>query len=347
MEMIDDENIDGLEKKYREFVDNLYRELLLRPADKIGLDYFTSLLMNKTATTEDVRKLILDSEEVKNIQSFSHYSFQYWNDLDEVEHYMNKLCTGDPKVNWMMDTKKRFKQYLPFGKVLVVGCGNGWVERELSDLEIGLHFDAFDISEEYIQIAKKEKEDRPINYFVADINNMENIENKKYDAVINYAILHHAVEIEYAIKKIANVLKPNGLMFNLEYVGPARNQYTDEHVSIMKEVMSRIPERLQSKYPLRPPIENFRVEPTEAIHSDLVRSTFEKYFDIVYQRDLNGGIAYQILWNNVKGFMDKFDTEAYSALKMLLETDNDLTQSKRVPVLFWYSVGRPKLETND
>ena len=55
--MIDDENIDGLEKKYREFVDNLYRELLLRPADKIGLDYFTSLLMNKTATIEDVKKL--------------------------------------------------------------------------------------------------------------------------------------------------------------------------------------------------------------------------------------------------------------------------------------------------
>lgn len=323
-------------------IDGLYRELLLRPADKQGLQYFGSLFENKNMTKEDIKKMILESEEVINIQKFSHYSAEYWNNLDEVNKYLNKLATGNEKTDWIEDMKTRFKQYLPFKKVLMVGCGNGWVERLLFDHGIGLDFDAFDASEEYITTAKQEKGKRPINYFVADVNNMKNIENNKYNAVFNYAILHHTQEIDYATKKLSQVLKPGGLMFNWEYVGPSRNQYTDEHLKIMKKVMSRLPEKLQSKHPLRPSIENFRVDPTEAIHSDLVRPTFYRYFDVLYERDLNGGIAYQILWNNISGFKDKSDKEAATALKMLLDEDLKLSLDKKVPILFWYGVGKPK-----
>ncbi|MGI0010069.1 MAG: class I SAM-dependent methyltransferase, partial [Nitrosopumilaceae archaeon] len=259
-----------------------------------------------------------------------------------VQRYLNKLSTGDENTDWMTDMKTRFKQYLPFERVLIVGCGTGWVERQLFDLGIGLHFDAFDASEKYIETAKLEKGNRPIRYFVSDVNKMENIENAKYDAVFNYAILHHTTEIDYAMKKLSQVLKPNGLMFNWEYVGPARNQYTDEHLQIMEEVMSRLPKRLQSKHRLRPPLEDFRIEPTEAVHSDLVRPMFEKYFEIVYERDLNGGIAYQILWDNISGFKDKSDKEAAAALKMLLDEEHKLSLDKKVPILFWYGVGKLK-----
>lgn len=329
-------------KKYTEFLDSTYKELLLRPVDTEGLSTYLSMLTSKKLTMDQVRNMISESYEAKNIQSFSHYSDKYWNDLDKVNSYLNKLSTGDEKINWMEDMMSRFKQYLPFKKVLIVGCGNGWLERRLYDLGIGLEFDAFDVSEQYLETAKKERGNRPINYFVSDVNNMENIENSKYDAVFNFAILHHATEIEYATKKLAQVLKSNGLMFNWEYVGPSRNQYTDEHLKIMEEVMSRLPKRLQSKHRLRPAIENFRVEPTEAIHSDLVRPMFRKYFDCTYERDLNGGIAYQILWNNIDGFKNKSDNESNNALKLLLDEDLKLSKNKKVPVLFWYGVGKPK-----
>jgi len=331
-----------LYKIYTEFLDKTYKELLQRPPDEVGKNYFLSLLKSGSITLDGVRKAILESEEGKNIQSFTHYKDEYWNDLNETKRYLYKLSTGDEKTHWMTDFKKRFRQYLPFKEVLIVGCGNGWLERQLYDLGIGLHFDAFDISEDYLKTAKKEKEKRPINYFVCDTNDMESIENGKYDAVFNYSILHHTEKIEYAIKKLAQVLKPNGIMFNWEYVGPARNQYSDEHLKIMQEVMSSLPKRLQSKYPLKPSLENFRVEPTEAIHSDLVRPMFEKYFDILYERDLNGGIAYQILWNSISGFKDKSDTEAVTALKMLLDKDLELSRNRKVPILFWYGVGKPK-----
>ena len=63
----------------------------------------------------------------------------------------------------------------------------------MSDENSGKIFDAFDISEEYIQEGKDKKGKRTINYFVADINKLDNLKTENYDAVINYAIIHHVL----------------------------------------------------------------------------------------------------------------------------------------------------------
>ena len=172
---------------------------------------------------------------------------------------------------------------------------------------------------------------------------MSKIEDNKYDAVFNFAVLHHAMNIEYALKKLASCLKNNGLMFNEEYVGPARNQYSDDHVNIMLEIMSDLPKKFRTKAKfLRPPLANFRVEPSEAIHSDLILPLIPKYFDIIYQRNLNGGVAYQILHNNIDEFNDTSNSESVKWLEYLLQRDLQFTENGKVPVLFWYGVCTPK-----
>ena len=326
---------------YVKVVTELYREVLKRDPDKTGLFYFVSQLDAKSIVLKDVKKSLLDSDEGKAINNFSHYTDSYWNSLSKVSEYKNKLSTDNEDTTWTRDISKRFSKYIPFENVLIVGCGNGWLERELYDLGVGKNFDSFDISKEYIQEAEKNKGDRPIQYFIDDINDLQNIPSKKYDAVFNYAILHHATEIDAALKKISECLKPEGLMFNEEYVGPAKNQYTDEHLELMIQINSDLPEQFRSKNHLRPPLDNFRIEPTEAIHSDLVRPIFEKYFDIVYERNLNGGIAYQILWNNIEEF-DKDEDESKKWLEYLLESDRKFSSEGKVPNLFWYGVGKPK-----
>ena len=107
--------------------------------------------------------------------------------------------------------------------------------------------------------------------------------------------------------------------------------------------MADLPEKFRSKHILRPPLANFRVEPSEAIHSDLVIPMFKKYFDIVYEKNMNGGIAYQILWNNIEKFQNNDNTEAKKWLDYLLIKDYEMTEKCEVPVLFWYGVGKPKL----
>ena len=304
-----------------ERVSALYEDILQRKPDKTGLYYFVSRITKKQITIDDVEKILSESEEAKSLKEYTHYSDKYWNDLEIVVKYKNKLATGNENVSWVGDILTRFKEYLPFNDVLIVGCGNGWLERQLYDLGIGKHFDAFDMSEKYINEAKELKQSRAIDYFLDDINSMSKIEDEKYDAVFNFAVLHHAAEVDNALKKLAKCLKTNGLMFNEEYVGPARNQYSDQHLKYMLEVMSDLPEKYRSPNRLRPPLANFRVEPTEAIHSDLVKPSFEKYFDAVYERNMNGGIAYQILHNNIENFQDPKDDEAIKYLDYLLEQD--------------------------
>ena len=338
MNSIKKPNRANLEKSIKE----LYKKILLRDPDRLGLDYYVSQMKIGKLTQSDIEKQLSDSEEGISIRNFSHYSDKYWNDLDPVLKYKNKLATDNENTTWIEDILTRFKEYLPFENVLIVGCGNGWVERELFDLKIGLKFDAFDISDKYLQESNKKKGNRNITYFKDDINNLQHLEDKKYDAIFNYAILHHAAEIDYALKKLSECLTSDGLMFNEEYVGPARNQYSDEQLQLMLEVNSDLPEIFRTKHPLRPPLANFRVEPTEAIHSDLVLPTFKKYFDIVYEKNMNGGIAYQILWNNIENFTDYTDPESTKWLNYLLERDLYYSKEKRVPILFWYGVGTSK-----
>ena len=328
-----------------ERVTALYEDILQRKPDKTGLYYFVSRINKKLLTIDDVKKILSESEEAKSLKEYTHYSDKYWNDLEIVVKYKNKLATGNENVSWIGDILTRFKEYLPFDDVLIVGCGNGWLERQLYDLGIGKHFDAFDMSEKYINEAKELKQSRAIDYFLDDINTMSKIEDDKYDAVFNFAVLHHVTEVDNALKKLARCLKTNGLMFNEEYVGPARNQYSDQHLKHMLEVMSDLPEKFRTKVKfLRPPLENFRVEPSEAIHSDLILPLIPKYFDIVYQRNLNGGVAYQLLHNNIQEFEDDSNTESVKWLEYLLKQDVNYTDEGKVPILFWYGVCKPKTE---
>jgi 2-polyprenyl-3-methyl-5-hydroxy-6-metoxy-1,4-benzoquinol methylase len=323
-------------------ITKLYQKHLHREPDKTGLYYFVSQLENKKLSLNDISKILSESEEGKAFSEYSHYSDKYWNDLGTVVKYKNKLSSGDENLHWIEDVKNRFKQFLPFENVLIVGCGNGWLERQLFDIGIGTNFDAFDISDKYIQEAKEKKGQRSIKYFIDDINDLQNLEPKKYDAIFNFAILHHATEIENAMKKLSMTLKLEGLIFNEEYVGPARNQYSDFHLQKMLEVMADLPEKFRSKHMLRPPLANFRVEPSEAIHSDLVIPIFKKYFETIYERNMNGGIAYQILWNNIEQFGNSNDSETKKWLEYILTKDMEMTTHGDVPVLFWYGVGKPK-----
>ena len=329
---------NDLEKK----ITGLYKELLQRSPDKTWLYYFISMINKKQLTIEDVKKILSESDESKSLKEFTHYSDKYWNDLELVRKYKDKLATGNENTHWIGDILTRFEEHLPFDNVLIVGCGNGWLERQLYDLGIGKHFDAFDMSEKYINEAENLKESRDIDYFLDDINLMTKVEDDKYDAVFNFAVLHHATEVDNALHKLAKCLKSTGLMFNEEYVGPARNQYSDEHLNIMLEIMSDLPEKFRSKVGfLRPPLANFRVEPSEAIHSDLILPLIPKYFDIVYQRNLNGGIAYQILHNNIQEY-ENSNTESEKWLEYLLKEDSKLSKENKVPILFWYGVCKPK-----
>ncbi|MGI0010403.1 MAG: class I SAM-dependent methyltransferase, partial [Nitrosopumilaceae archaeon] len=140
--------------------------------------------MPKGVTTD------LSNTKSNSFDNYDHYKDQYWNNLELVQQYVNKNATGNKNTVWQIDILTRFKSYIPFNEVLIIGCGNGWVERQLFDLGIGLHFDAFDVSEKYLETAQKLAANRHIHYFKADINHLENLGESRYDAIFNVGVLH-------------------------------------------------------------------------------------------------------------------------------------------------------------
>tara|TARA_Y100001949_G_C15967832_1_gene322425 strand:+ start:149 stop:1603 length:1455 start_codon:yes stop_codon:yes gene_type:complete len=341
-------------------VKDAYMDVLKRPATDDEVGFLTTLFSGKNMDKNIIHKVLLDPEELKSINNWTHYSLKYWNDLPAVVKYMNKCATDNPNCIWMEDILSRFSEYIPFENVLVIGCGNGWLERDLYQLGIGKNFDAFDISDEYIQEAEKQKklffnrlkknkvEDRTdlngeINYFVLDITELEKLKAKKYDAVFNYAILHHVQELEIVLTKIRQLMKVNALIFNVEYIGPDKNQYSDQHVAVMEKTLKKIPEKFRTPHQLKPNIINFRVDPSEALHSSMIKHTIEKFFDIIFQRNLNGGVAYALLWNFTEKFENEDDQESVDCLDFLLKEDALQSKNGQVPILFWYGVGKKSI----
>ena len=107
----DTNSTKNIEKQLRD----MYQRILKREPDKGGLYYFVIQIKNKKLTLEDVEKDLLVSDEAKYVTGeWSHYTDSYWNDLDMVIKYKNKLATGDENIQWMDDIQQRFKDYLPF-----------------------------------------------------------------------------------------------------------------------------------------------------------------------------------------------------------------------------------------
>ena len=288
-----------------------------------------------------IRKIIDLAEKRGYFEVYENVKDSYWNELPLVIEYINKNTTGNKNISWQKDILTRFKDYLPFKRVLVTGCGNGWLERDLFDLGIGKNFYGLDISERFLKIAKSLVDKRAIHYFKADLNNLS-LQHSHYDAIFNVSVLHHVQNLSLALKEIAYSLKPNGLVFNYEYVGPRYYQYTDKHIYLMKKINNQLPSKFRTQHNLRSLKEDFELgDKTEAISSNIVKNEVKKFFEIIYERNLNGGIAYQILWNNIKQF-EIGDEKSKKVLEFILKKDLDYSREGKIPNLHWYSVGKPK-----
>jgi ribosome-associated toxin RatA of RatAB toxin-antitoxin module len=74
----------------KKIVDKLYREILLRPADDIGLEYYSTKLASGEMTSEEISQILFDSDEKS--QLLSYFEFKTIDDLkSETKDTINKL----------------------------------------------------------------------------------------------------------------------------------------------------------------------------------------------------------------------------------------------------------------
>lgn len=275
---------------------------------------------------------------VINLKSDVYYHGIYWNDYPRVVEYMCKNFTNNRKLWWVEDFKRGYAK-VPFKHALFLNCGDGRWERSFIDKKIVTNVTAFDVSPDLIKKAKKAKGKRNIRYLVADANKIKFPKNK-YDLVVNYAALHHTQYINRLCKILSQTLKPDGIFVNFDYIGPHRNQYPILQWLLAKSVNILLPRYIRQdlSYPHIPTM--LVMDPTEAIHSELIVNSVKRYFNIIEKHDTGGGIAYLLLTHNPR--VPKVSSrKANKYIDIILKYDEICSRISLVPQLFSYFIAKP------
>jgi SAM-dependent methyltransferase len=276
----------------------------------------------------------------------------YWQAHPLTVRHINRLVTGDEAVDWLTFTKRRFFPEA-VDRGLSLGCGHGTVERDAISLDLCRRFDALDISEEALDVARLEAEragfGERIEYRRADLNTVQ-LTPGAYEVVFAIQALHHVDALEHLLDQVAASLSHRGLFVVNEYVGPARFQWLDKTQDLMNRILELLPEEykvnprnglIKERIERTPPEEIARMDPSESIRSDEIPELLRSRFDVLYRGDF-GGTINQFLLADIAANFREDDTKDVALLDLISLLEEVLVAERVLPSDFAFFVLRPR-----
>jgi SAM-dependent methyltransferase len=239
-----------------------------------------------------------------------------WMASTAVLMHLNERATGDPARDWLSSWAHRWfvGEHL---RVLVLGCGEGWLERAISSRPFVAHIEAVDLAGEAIERARAQAP-RNVTYTIADLNR-DSLERDAYDVVVAHMILHHVENLEHALAEIERAMKRDATFIVNEYVGPKRFQFSDDVLTKVNLLLRCLPARLRGSYEMkeRPPLQlMIDLDPSEAVRSDEVLPLIEERFDVLERKNVGGTLLQHLLYDIVQNF--RFDAPKERAMIELM-----------------------------
>jgi len=185
-------------------------------------------------------------------------------------------------------------------RALDYGCGTGNVTRHL--LNLGFDVEAADVTPKFVSIVTKEFADTGRVFGrILNGSNLEGCADHSFDVVTVYSVLHHIPDYLYALKDIARVLKPSGVLFIDHEFAPSYWKPSESLIALRKR--TRVPTPLLSylqrmtspkwyvkryrKF-LNPRYQeegDIHVWPDDHIEWDLITSSLSEDMDIISVKD--------------------------------------------------------------
>jgi SAM-dependent methyltransferase len=254
-----------------------------------------------------------------------------------VRRAINRRVTGDPN-RWPMEwfAQKHVPEAVPLG--LSVGCGTGLLERDVFLKGVCKRVEGVDFSPEAIAEAKRGAEEeglaRRLDYRVEDINAIR-LPRERYDIVFFHGSLHHIRNVEGVMEEVRAALKPGGLIFLDEYMGPSRSEWTDAEWGFARSAFDALPAELKNRAELAIPLP--MDDPSESIRSSAILPAAKRLFEILEDRPYGGNI----LWF-VFPCMDmaRLREDRTGALSRLIALEDHLLEKGWVESYFRVLVGR-------
>jgi SAM-dependent methyltransferase len=288
--------------------------------------------------SSDLRTVVADLGVNEN--EGVYYDGNYWNNLDAVQRMFNQRIAGGTPGKWFEDFFAR--RGTPFRRGLFLNCGNGWVEREMVAAGVVPEGVGIDYSEALLEEARRDarRYDLPLTYHQMNVNTAA-FPSQEFDLVVNYAAAHHIAMIDRVFREICRLLPEDGWFLSFDYVGPHRNQYSSAAWERAWSLNNELPPPLRQtmSYPHAPSM--VQIDPTEAIHSELILEMLHRYFHVERLVPLGGAIAYPILTHN-EGLFSCGDLAEQSAwVEEVLRVDEEFLAEHPESTLFAYIAATP------
>jgi ubiquinone/menaquinone biosynthesis C-methylase UbiE len=264
-----------------------------------------------------------------------------WQNHPLARERMIRLLGGRVRERWFTET------YLPATGVergLGIGVGTGATEMEILKSGAVKHFDLWDVSSASLEAVRQHAArfgaaDR-ITTNVGDIHTADLGENR-YDVITFIASLHHIENLDGVLEQCHRALKPGGVLWAAEYVGPDRFDFPPEHTTLARDLFMGLDLSLRKswepvlRFPTRQEV--IEVDPTESIHSADIPSAIQRHFDRVAETPTYGSFAFIMFWGlNHDAIYQR--PEGESLVRAILAIDEALIDSGKLPHYFRHIV---------
>ena len=216
---------------------------------------------------------------------------EIWLNHPLVRAEANRRISGHPAV-WPTEWFAReFATHLPLRSAAVIGCGTGAFERDLISRDVAAYVHAVDIAGPPIrratELAVASAMENRVTYVQADAVSWLADRAESFDGVFFHASLHH-FQPEAILSVVHRALRPGGLLYFDEYVGPSRTQWNAARLILPNIAYRLLPHALVRPHLIRSPINH--EDPTEAVASHRIMPTVRELFDVVAERPYGGNL---------------------------------------------------------
>lgn len=216
---------------------------------------------------------------------------ELWLNHPVVRAKVNEIVTGRPDLWPIACLRSAVPERLPLARAASIGCGVGNLEKSLVELDLVGTVIGVDVTEATLRTATARMEalgfgDRAkfecadAREFLAGVSGL--------DAIFFHASLHHFERLPGLMKLVRDALKPGGILYLDEYVGPSRSEFRWSDVIRWNLIYWSLPRSVRRTKVIRKPIN--RDDPSEAIDSSSILPSVDLYFETIYRRDYGGNV---------------------------------------------------------
>ncbi len=240
----------------------------------------------------------------------------------------------------------------PIPRALEIGCGDGSIALDLMQAGWFKRLDAFDVAEGAVASAQAQAAAAgfdTLHFLVRDGNTLT-LEPGAYDFIYANHALHHITDLEHLFAQCAAALRPGGMLFASDYVGPSQMQYSDAHLTLMNDMLARLPpekrwdnlhgyqeKRLIQRTPLQAFLDH---DPSEAPRSADIIPVLQRFFDVEVA-PFGMELTYEVLLGIVHNF-DPDDSGDNALIDALIELDRAAARDGAADRLFANIIARPR-----